>query len=74
MSLLRVLELWRRFFIILGAAAMLLAPLIPALLGLGIALGLIGVAFSLFGVGAYLVAKAFQAMAKAGISWYCCSY
>lgn len=53
-------------FIVLGAAGYLLAPLIPVLMGLGVALALMGGAMALVGVGAYLVAKAFEAMARAG--------
>lgn len=53
-------------FVILGGAAFVLQPLLPALFGLGAALTLIGAGFALFGVGANLVAKAFEAMARAG--------
>ena len=53
-------------FAVLGLAAFLLAPLIPALMGLAIALALIGGAFALFGLGASLLAKAFEVMAGAG--------
>lgn len=53
-------------FVVLGLAALLLTPVIPALMGLGIALALIGGAFALFGLGASLVAKAFETMARAG--------
>lgn len=52
--------------LLLGVAAAVLSPLIPALYALGIALAIIGGAFALFGIGAMLVAKAFEAMAKAG--------
>lgn len=51
---------------VLGIAAALLTPVIPAMFALGIALGTIGIAFALFGVGAYLAAKAFEVVAKAG--------
>jgi tape measure domain-containing protein len=51
---------------VFGAAAALLQPVIPALLGLGVALLLIGGAFALFGVGALAVAKAFELIAEAG--------
>lgn len=53
-------------FAVLGLAAFLLQPLIPALLGLGVALLALGAGFALFGVGASLVAKAFEILAKAG--------
>lgn len=52
--------------IILGISAALLTPVIPMLYSLGIALTLIGVSFALFGVGAMLVAKAFEMLAQAG--------
>lgn len=51
---------------VFGVAALLLQPVIPALIGLGVALALIGGAFALFGAGAFLVAKAFQIIADAG--------
>ncbi len=51
---------------VFGLAALLLEPVIPALLGLGIAMTLLGAAFALFGVGALAVAKAFEIIAKAG--------
>lgn len=53
-------------FLLLGVAATLLTPVIPMLYGLGVALSLLGIAFTLFGVGAYLVAKAFETLAIAG--------
>lgn len=52
--------------LLLGVAAAVLTPVVPALLSLGAALALIGASFALFGTGAYLVAKAFEALAKAG--------
>ena len=51
---------------VFGVAALLLEPVIPALIGLGVALLLISGAFALFGVGALAVAKAFEILAKAG--------
>lgn len=53
-------------FLILGAAALLLGPLIPVLFSLGAAMALIGGAFALFGTGVMFVAKAFEILAKAG--------
>ena len=47
-------------------AAFLITPLIPSLLGLGIALGLIGVGFAGIGLGASLLAGAFKILASAG--------
>jgi tape measure domain-containing protein len=52
---------------VLGLAALVLEPVIPALMGLGVAMALIGGGFALFGVGALLVAKALQAMAEMGV-------
>lgn len=52
--------------LVLAAAALLMTPLLGSLLGLGAALTLIGLGFALFGAGAFLVAKAFEALAAAG--------
>lgn len=49
-----------------GAAAFILQPVVPALLGLGVAMALLGAAFALFGVGALAVAKAFKLLGEAG--------
>lgn len=54
-------------FLLLGGAALILQPLVPALLGLGVAVGVIGGAFALFGVGAMLVAKAIEILATSGV-------
>jgi tape measure domain-containing protein len=54
--------------LVLGIAAAALQPIIPAMLLLGFALGVIGGAFALFGLGAMLVADAFQVMAAAGVA------
>lgn len=51
---------------VFGIAAALLQPVIPALLGLGVAMLFLGGAFALFGIGALAVAKAFQILAEAG--------
>lgn len=53
---------------ILGISALLMEPLLPALLGLGLALSVVGVAFALFGVGAMLVAKSIEVMAESGVA------
>jgi tape measure domain-containing protein len=50
--------------LVLGLAALVMEPIIPALLGLAVALGVIGVAFALFGAGAFLLASAFQLIAS----------
>lgn len=52
--------------IALGATSFLLAPLIPVMLGVGLALALMGAGFALFGVGAAAVAKAFVLIADVG--------
>ena len=44
-------------FAVLGIAALALEPVIPALLGLGVALVLVGGGFALFGLGVSLVAE-----------------
>jgi tape measure domain-containing protein len=54
--------------VVLGLAAAVLEPVIPAMLLLGAALGLIGGAFALFGLGAMMVATSFQLMAVAGVA------
>ena len=51
---------------VIGLAGVLLAPAIPAILGLGAALLLLGGGFALFGVGVAAVAKGFQILAKVG--------
>lgn len=51
---------------VLGIAAALMSPITPALLGLAFAMALMGGAFALFGAGAWMVAKAFQAISEAG--------
>lgn len=53
-------------FLVLGAAAFLLEPLIPVLVGLGGALALVGGAFALFGLGVSLIGKGFEILAKSG--------
>jgi tape measure domain-containing protein len=52
--------------LIFGGVAFLLQEAIPALLGLGVAMTLLGVAFALFGLGALAVAKAFKLLGEAG--------
>jgi tape measure domain-containing protein len=54
--------------IVLGLAALIMEPIIPALMGLGIAIALVGAGFTLFGLGAYYVARALQAMAESGVA------
>lgn len=47
-------------FVILGVAGAVLGPVIPVILGLGIAVALLGAGLALIGVGAYLFASALQ--------------
>lgn len=53
---------------LIALASILIGPAVPAILGLAVALGVLGLAFLVFGGGAMLVAKAFEIMAKAGKS------
>lgn len=53
-------------FIVLGVAGLLLAPLTPTLIALGIAIGLIGAAVALAGLGVFLFATGLTALAVAG--------
>ena len=50
---------------ILGAAAIILAPALPVMYALGIALMSIGIGFALLGAGAYLIAEALIKMGEA---------
>jgi len=50
----------------LAIAAVLVQPAIPAMLALAGVLALLGIGFAAIGVGAYLLAQAFQVMAAAG--------
>lgn len=52
--------------LVLGIAAAALEVVLPAMIGLGVALALIGGGFALFGVGAIMVAKAIETLAKSG--------
>lgn len=52
--------------IILAVAAIALSEVLPFIFGLGVALAAVGLGFALFGAGAFLVAKAFETMAKSG--------
>lgn len=54
-------------FIVLGLAALVLEPLIPAILSLGIALGVVGVAFALFGGAVLMLAAGLQLLAVTGV-------
>lgn len=53
-------------FAVIGVSGLLLTPVIPALLGLGVALTLVGAGMALFGVGALALATAFGILAGAG--------
>lgn len=50
----------------IALAALAMQPAVPAILALGVALGVLGGAFALFGLGAMLVAKAMEMLAKSG--------
>jgi tape measure domain-containing protein len=52
-------------FVVLGVAAFLLQPVIPALLGLGVALVLLGAGIALAGAGIFLIATAISMLAVA---------
>lgn len=51
----------------LGLAAVILAPAVPVIAALGLALILLGAGFALFGVGAKLTAEAFAILAGVGM-------
>lgn len=53
-------------FVLLGAAGLILTPVIPTLIGLGIAIALLGVGASLAGVGMLAFATGLTALAAAG--------
>lgn len=53
-------------FIIIGVAGLVLGIISPLILGMAIALGVLGAAMALFGLGAFLLAKAFQMMSDSG--------
>ncbi len=53
-------------FLVLGASAAVLTPVIPSLIGLAVALALLGGAFALVGVGALSIAKALGEFGKTG--------
>ena len=53
---------------ILGLASFLLEPVIPAMIGLGVALATVGVGFALFGVAALLFAEAINIIAVSGVA------
>jgi tape measure domain-containing protein len=53
-------------FVILGAAGLLLTPLVPVLLALGAAIALMGVGVALAGAGVFLFATGLTALAAAG--------
>lgn len=52
--------------LVLGVAALAMGPIVPTLYALGVAMAILGGSFALFGVGAFLAAKAFEAVALAG--------
>lgn len=52
---------------LLAGAAILMLPIIPELLALGIAVGVLGAGFALLGVGIYAISRAFEIFAKSGV-------
>lgn len=55
-------------FTVLGLAGLILAPLVPVLIGLGIALTLVGAGLALAGVGALAFATAFGIIVATGVA------
>lgn len=55
-------------FLVFGLAAIALSSAIGPMIGLGIALGILGAAFALFGVGANLLVRALELVAKVGVT------
>jgi len=53
-------------FLVIGAAGLILAPIIPVLLGLGLAITLIGVGLAAAGAGVFLFATGLTALSVAG--------
>ncbi len=53
-------------FTVLGLAALILTPVIPAMMGLGIAIALIGAGLALAGAGVFLFATGLTALSVAG--------
>lgn len=53
-------------FVIIGLAGLLLTPLVPTLIGLGIAIGLLGAGIALAGAGVFLFATGLTLLAVAG--------
>jgi hypothetical protein len=53
-------------FAVIGLAGLVLTPLIPSLIGLGIAVSLLGAGAALAGVGVFLFAAGFTALAASG--------
>jgi tape measure domain-containing protein len=51
----------------IALASMALSPAVPYILALGIALGVLGGAFALFGAGVFLVAKGMDMLAQSGV-------
>ena len=55
-------------FTVLGVAASLLTPLIPSLLGVGIAIGILGAGVALAGAGMFLFATGFTLLAGSAVA------
>jgi tape measure domain-containing protein len=52
----------------IALASIAMSPAIPYILALGVALGVLGAAFAIFGVGVFLIAKAMDMLAQSGIT------
>lgn len=66
MSILKSLTMLAGIFVILGVAGVLLAPVVPVILGLGLALLLMGAGIALVGVGALALATAIGILVAVG--------
>jgi tape measure domain-containing protein len=66
MSILKSLTMLAGIFVVLGVAGALLAPVVPVILGLGLALLLMGAGIALVGVGALALATAIGILVAVG--------
>lgn len=66
MSILKSLTMLAGIFVVLGVAGVLLAPVVPVILGLGLAMLLLGGGVALLGVGALALATAIGVLVAVG--------
>lgn len=66
MEIIKGLTMLAGVFVVLGLAGLVLAPLVPVLIGLGVAITLIGIAMLAAGAGVFLFATGLTALAAAG--------